>query len=150
MLKISIKNVILGKIVDFFYDISLKGKQSRHRTKFIKLLGEKSKEYDEGFMQILKEHDGLDADGEIKTKESGGTTVYDIDDIDGFVKERNVLNEEEAIIDGSDNQLMLKTVRTVLDEFDEEISGQEAVLYDFLCEQFRVDENLEEVEEEEE
>lgn len=144
MLKVSIKNSINGSVAEFFYDMSLKGRQSRQRTKFIKLLDDKMVEYKEHFAQILKEHNGLDVDGKIKTRNYNGSEIYDVDIIEDFVKDRNELDDEEIIIDGSDNQLMLNTIRDILKNYDEELSGQKALLYDVLCDKFRVDEPSEE------
>jgi hypothetical protein len=49
---------------------------------------------------------------------------------------RKELYEEERVIDGGDNQVMLQTVKKVLEDCDKEFSMQEADTYDYLCDAF--------------
>jgi hypothetical protein len=53
-----------------------------------------------------------------------------------FQKVRKELYEEERVIDGGDNQVMLQTVKKVLEDCDKEFSMQEADTYDYLCDAF--------------
>jgi len=40
------------------------------------------------------------------------------------------------VLEGGDAQGMLKTVKQVLTDCDEPFSGEEAMTYDYLCDQF--------------
>lgn len=133
-MKISIENQKLVASINLLYGLSLKGKQSRHRTKCIKLLNERLNELQEQENELLKEHCHLDEEGNPKTKENG--TMWDVKDPDAFSKDRAELYEEKMVIEGGNNQEMLSTVKDVLFDCDKELSGQEAEIYDYLCDQF--------------
>lgn len=134
---VKIENAKLGQAINLLFNLSLKGKQSRHRTKFIKLLDERLKEVAEQENELLKEHCHLDEKGEPKTLDNG--TKWDVKDLEAFSKDKKELYEEELVIDGGDAHGMLKTVKQVLLECDKEFSGQEAMTYDYLCDQFEGD-----------
>lgn len=140
MLTVRIKNHTLNPVVDFLYDLSLKGKESRHRTKLIKTLSNRVEEVVEHQNELLKQHCHLDEEGNPKMTNDGKN--YDVIDVAAFSKDREDLYGEEVVIDGEDSQVMLTTVRGVLDDLDIEMSGQQAVLYDYLCQQFKVDEEI--------
>ncbi|WP_453992096.1 DUF1617 family protein [Bacillus nitroreducens] len=133
-MQVKIENRKLGQAIDLLFNLSLKGKQSRHRTKFIKTLSDRLNEVAEQEKELLKEHCHLDEDGEPKTINDGKN--WDVKDVDAFVKDCNELYEEELVIDGGDNHGMLKTVKEVLLNCDVEFSGQDASIYDYLCDQF--------------
>ncbi|WNF31631.1 DUF1617 family protein [Aeribacillus composti] len=130
---LKIEKAKLAPIINLFYDLSLRGKQSRHRSKFIKLLSERLEEYQEDLKELLKEHCNLDEKGEPIVKEDN---TFDVKDIDAFIKDRKELDEEEIVIEGGDYQDMLKTVKEILMNCDREFSGQEAMIYDYICERF--------------
>jgi len=140
-MQVKIKNHLLEQSIGLLFNLSLKGKQSRHRTKFVKQLNERLQEVAEQEKEVIKENCHLDDEGNPKTINDGKT--YDVKDMDALVKDKQELLNEEMVIDGGDSQSMLMTIRTVLDECDKEFSGQEAVLYEYLCEQFKVDEDIE-------
>lgn len=131
-MKIAIENGKLGQAISLLFDLPLKGKQSRHRTKFIERLSSRLEEVEKDRIELAKEHANKDADGEaIKTNGN-----FDIADLDAFGKDLQELYKEEMIIEGGDVSGMLKTVKAVLEDCDKELSGQEAVIYDYLCDQF--------------
>jgi len=131
---VKIENGKLAQVINLLYDLPLRGKQSRYRTKFIKLLNAQLEEYQQDFKQLLKEHCHLDENGEPKTKNNG--TQWDVKDVDAFIKDKKELDEEVFVIEGASKQDMLKTVKEVLFNCDREFSGQEAETYDYICEKF--------------
>ena len=131
-MKIAIENGKLGQAISLLFDLPLKGKQSRHRTKFIERLNARLEEVENDRIALAKEHAKKDEDG--KAIKSDGH--FDIADRDAFAKDLQELYEEELIIEGGDVSGMLKTVKEVLENCDKELSGQEAVIYDYLCDQF--------------
>lgn len=132
-MEVRISNININSTINFFYNMPLRGKQSRHRTKFIKLLTDRLKEVSEQEKQLLIEFAKKDEKGNpIKI----GETRYEIEDIESLAKEKEILFNEEFVIDGGDNEDMLKTLKDVLENYNEELRGQEATLYDYLCEQF--------------
>jgi len=131
-MKVAIENGKLGQAISLLFDLPLKGKQSRHRTKFVRLLADRQEEVEKGRIELAKEHAKKDEDGEPIATDG----AYDIEDRDGFAKDLQELYDEEMIIEGGDVSGMLKTVKAVLENCDKELSRQEAVIYDYLCDQF--------------
>ncbi|MCM3619156.1 DUF1617 family protein [Sutcliffiella horikoshii] len=132
-MKLAIENGRLGQVIDLLFSLPLKGKKSRHRTRLQLALEARLKEVAEQEHQLRKEHCHLDKKGEPKLKDEGKR--WDVKDIDAFIKDKTELYEEEMVIEGADNHGMLKTVKDVLDNCEMEWSGQEAVTYNYICEQ---------------
>lgn len=138
-MQVSIENQKLIQSINLLYKLPLKGKQSRHRTKFIKKLQERLLEFVGDEKVLLKEHCNLDEMGEPKKIEND--TKWDVKDIDAFVKEKKELYEEERVFEGGDVQGVLKSVKEILFNCQEEFSGAEADIYDYLCDQFEEAQN---------
>lgn len=134
-MKVEIKNSFVGQVIDLLFNLSLIGKQSRMRTRFIKRLGEQSKEVEKGRVDLAKEHAEKDESGEPKTKDNR----YDIKDMGAFKKDLAELYNESIIFEGANDQDMLETVKTVIEECDQAFSGEEATTYNYLYDQFEGD-----------
>lgn len=135
-MEIRIENQKLAPAISLFNSLSLKGQKSRNRTHFIKLLRAKLEVFIEDEQDMWKEECNLDAKGEPKTYEENGQKMLDVKDLKHFKNARKELYEEERVIDGGDNQVMLQAVKKVLFDCEKELSGQEADTYDYLCDQF--------------
>lgn len=135
-MKVEIKNGLLQESIQLLYGLSLKGKQSRHRTRFIKKLTERVKEVEEERMKLAEEYARKDDEGKPIMKKGG--EEYDIPDenVSSLIKDVEELYNEVLVIEGGDNKETLETVHKILEETDEEFRGREAVIYDYLCEQF--------------
>ena len=131
-MKVKIENKKIAPIINLLYDMPLRGKQSRHRTKFINLLEGQLQEHKKDSHALLKEHCHLDEKGEPKTIDDG--QYWDLKDIEAFLKDKKELDEEIFVIEGGNHHGMLKTVKEILDDCDKEFSGQEAMIYDYICE----------------
>ncbi|QXE02777.1 DUF1617 family protein [Terribacillus sp. DMT04] len=136
-MQVKIENAKLGQAIDLLFNMPLKGKKSRHRSKLVKLLQERLKEVGDQELDLIKEFAGEDEEGNPKRKEDGS---FAIDNPKEFRQQQDELFEEEYVIDGGDAQGMLKTVKEVLLNYDEELSGQKAVIYDYLCDAFEEEE----------
>ncbi|WP_416149436.1 DUF1617 family protein [Salipaludibacillus sp. HK11] len=131
-MKVSIENGKLKQASSLLLNLSLAGKKSRHRTKFITKMQDRLKEVEEQRQVLAKEHSHLDDEGKPKTIGD----KFDIKDMEAFKKDLEELYKEELVIDGGDAQGMLKTVKTVLLDCEKEWQGEEALIYDYLCDQF--------------
>lgn len=140
-MEVHIQNDKISPIIKLLYDLELKGKQSRHRTKFIQQLDDHLKVVGKDEEELLKEHCYLDGEGEPKRKEENGREVWDVKDLDKFITDKRDLLSETYVFEGSNVQETLKTVKAALDECDVAFSGQDATLYDYLCDQFEKDED---------
>ncbi|MEC0274455.1 hypothetical protein [Peribacillus frigoritolerans] len=103
--KVQYKYVI--EVINFLSEISLKGKQSIHRTRFIKLLSEKLKQISEEELQLIKEFTGTDDNGNPNKNEDGS---FAIDDINEFKKQQNDYLSDFYGIEGGDAHGMIKTM----------------------------------------
>lgn len=131
-MKIKIQNKYLLPSINLLYDLSLKGKESRHRTRFIKLLQERLKEVEEERKQLAEEFSRKDKNGKPIIEDN----KYVLENEKEFYKEYNELMDEEFIIEGANHEETLKTVKKILLECEVAFSGQDAMVYDYLCEQF--------------
>lgn len=136
-MQVKIKNMYLQASASFLYDLTLRGKQSRQRSKLVRVLNEKLKELAEDELNLIKEYTGEDAEGNpIKNKQGS----YDVSDTAKFRKEQQELLEEEAVIEGEGNREMIKVIKQILADYDGDISGKNADAFDYLCDIFGVDE----------
>jgi hypothetical protein len=120
----------------FLLTLELAGKQSRMRTKFCKILGDKMKDVDDDRVALAKEYAKKDANGEpmMITREDG-SQVFDMEDLDAFNREYFILTREELIVDETPERAdMINTIKDVVLNTDKIFSGQDAMLYDRWCE----------------
>lgn len=132
-MKIQISYNYVAGIASFLINLNLKGKQSRHRTRLANLLIEKNKQIAEEELALIKEYAGVDEDGNPNKKDNGN---FDIKDVTGFKKQQEELLSEKFVIEGGDHHGMFKTVKTIVLDYDGEITGSEAFAYDHICEAF--------------
>ena len=147
-MQIKIENIKINSIYKLLHELPLKGKQSRHRTKFIKLLSKHLEEVAEDEQALIKEHSHLDENENPKKTDDGQR--WDIKDMDAFVKDRTELLKEEFVVDGGNVTGMLKTVKKILEDLDMELSGEQGDIYDYLLDQFEAAEEETDKETEEE
>lgn len=136
-MKIEIENGKLKPIGDFLYNLKLVRKQSRMRRRLIRLLDEKNKIYLDDRKELQEEHANKDEEGKAIIKDE----QYDIPDMDAFSNDLKELNKEKYIIEGGDNREMIRTMKVILKNLeDEEYEGVESEVYDYLCDEFKIDE----------
>lgn len=114
------------------------GKQSRMRTRFIRLLTDRLNVIKAEIHEIVKKHADKDEAGEPKYNvldEATGKIDYIVEDLESLEKEINDLwNEELVIEEGEDIRNMLITVRNGVLDYEGDLSGGKAILYDRFCE----------------
>lgn len=141
-MEFKIENGKIAGAINLLSKLSLKGKQSRHRSKMIKDLNAQLQDVAEQEKVLLKDHCRLDEKGEPKKTEDG--LHWDVKDIDAFAADRKDLYEEKFILEGGNAWGYLGTVKEVLLESELEWSGEEAAIYDYLCDEFEKEEAEEE------
>ena len=137
------KEIVVRSFQVWLMNLKLHGSLSRSRTRFIKLITDRIKEIDEERIKIAKEHAKNDKgeiiyikDGKKSTKEVDGS-VFDIKDIDKFMKEWEEYLNEDYIIDVTpSNKDIIDGVKSILLSTNDEFEGREAVRYDEWCEAF--------------
>ena len=131
---VRIENRYLKPSIDLLFNLSLRGKQSRHRTRFIKLLNERFVQVEEERKQLAEEFAEKDEDGKPIVEDDRYKIVGD--NREQFQKEFEELMSEEFVIEGENFKETLEVVRDILLNCDEYFSGEQAFVYDYLCEQF--------------
>lgn len=152
---ISFKNHQLVPFVKFLESQELQGKESRLRTRFVKLFLPRIQENDTERVTILKKHaemkdvDGassivyLDKDGSETTNEREGVNVK-IGDVEKFNEEYVALMNEEFVLDVTPaSKEMIFTVKDVVLNSKTALKGLDAVYYDLWCETFEALEDSE-------
>lgn len=132
-----LKNYEIDAFTKLLFDMKLKGKESRMRTRLVKQLDEYSRdviavERNELITQYAKK----DEHGEIVLNEDKTQAVLSDETISEFHAEHNILMNEQYVIEENEtNKEMLLTISQSVLNCDIELSGNEAIMYDNWCEE---------------
>ncbi|MBD2846440.1 DUF1617 family protein [Paenibacillus sp. IB182496] len=122
----------LEPFMEFLYGLKLMDRQSRMRTRLLRLLGERQHELQQDYADLLGHYADKDADGrilEVET-EDGGKGCR-LQDPAAFEQAYRELLEEELVIDASAERLaMLESVRDAVLGCGIAFEGAAAVQYD--------------------
>lgn len=141
-MKVEIHKGKLIGIINFMRELGLNRKQSRMRRQLIKILERKNKAYLDDREEILKEHADKDENGDPIVNNN----QYKVANQTALAEDINELSEEVVVIEGGDNREMNRAMKPILKKFEEEeYGGTKSEVYDYLCDQFGVDEDLEEI-----
>lgn len=136
-MQIKFQGDYLVAVNNFLFNFKAKGRKSIARSKLLKLVEKKIKEFNEDEKMIIKEFAKLDEDGEPIILDGNR---YDIDDLKGYAKAVKELNEEEVIIEGGEYVNNFSHLKEALEDYDLELEGADAVAYEILMDAF---ENIE-------
>lgn len=115
--------------------LSLAGKQSRARTRFVGLIQEALERTEKERKAILEEYAEKNEDGTMKVDDKGNAVVPD-EDLPKFDGEVVGLFNEEAELSGPETDQVFATVKNIVLEWDKEIDPSIAGAYDKWCEAF--------------
>ncbi|CEI81314.1 hypothetical protein BN997_01132 [Oceanobacillus oncorhynchi] len=142
---IKLQNKDLRNVADFLKNtLSVKGKKNVHRMRVVKAIADKDKEVREEEVTLLKDYAKLDDEEEIIFLDNGQPIIKEKKEFNEAHKD---LFEEEFVLDDKNLESSLKTVEKLVNDFDKELSGQQAEAHFILAEAF---ENAEEEETKEE
>lgn len=130
-MKMEIKNGEITAYVDFLQKLNLKSRASRGRTKLIKLLEKKIDEFNMDLNSLRDEYFQKDDQGQF-IQENGRLVVKDGVSIAEAQSEADELNNENAVILLDEYEQQIKAMYQALDEYDGELSGTDATIYDDL------------------
>ena len=134
-MRIKLQNKHLITLIPFLQGMKLKGERSRARSKFLSLATDAYYSLHESEVELLKEYAVLNESGEPKQKEDGSFTIRE-ECLREYLTEREKLFNEIAEIEGGTYTSHLELMRQILADYDEELDGAEAALYDALCDAF--------------
>lgn len=131
-------NIELEAFAEFLLSLELGGRESRMRTRFMKILQEQMTVINEEYQLLVQQFTRKDENGEpILIELEGGRKIYDIPDESkpNLQSDYQMLLMEEFIIDETEErQLMLETVRDAVLDCNLKFKGKEAMKYDRFCE----------------
>ena len=130
-MKMEIKNGEITAYVEFLQKLNLKSRASRGRTKLIKLLEKKINEFNMDLNSLRDEYFKKDEQGQF-IQENGKLVVKDGVSIAEAQSEADELNNENAVILLDEYEQQIKAMYQALDEYDGELSGTDATIYDDL------------------
>ncbi|MEK3887444.1 hypothetical protein [Bacillus sp. FSL K6-3431] len=135
-MKIEIENGKLAAAINFMYDVKLVRKQSRFRRYLIEKLNDRLTVVEEDRKELLKDHSHKDGNGEAIINDG----QYDVKDMVAFSNDLKELNQEKLVIEGGDNREMIRTIKVVLKKLEDiEYEGESSEIYDYLADQFDID-----------
>ena len=145
------KNYEIGELQSFLFNLILKGKESRMRTRFIKLLEDQIELIKIERQQLINDYGLKDESGEIvtETKEIHNKeeeiVVFASEEAEKEAQMQIMLmmNEDFIIEQTADKIEMLTTLQSIILNCELEFTGSKAVLYDRFCEIFEDVELLE-------
>lgn len=132
-MKMEIKNGEITAYVDFLQKLNLKSRASRGRTKLIKLLEKKIDEFNMDLNSLRDEYFQKDDQGQF-IQENGRLVVKDGVSVGEAQEEADKLTNENAVILLDEYEQQIKAMYQALDEYDGELSGTDATIYDDLME----------------
>lgn len=123
------------KLINFYQLISAvkaKGRQSRAVTKFGKLLTKKLAELQDDEKALIAQFYEVDGDGNAKKYEEGKLILLDSVNEDSYTEDWSDLHAEATVIDLTEYQPHMQHLIAGLLDWDQELSGADAVIYDEL------------------
>ena len=135
-MKIKLQNRHIITLIPFLQGMKLKGERSRARSKFLALAMTSYESLHSSEVELLREYAVLDESGEPKQSEKGFTLK--LETAREYLIEREKLFSEVAEIEGGTYTAHLELMRQILADYDEDLSGENAALYDALCDEMEV------------
>ena len=135
-MQIKLKNHYLVPLIPFLQGMKLKGERSRARSKFLTLAMAAYASLHESEVELVKEYAVLDEDGNPQADKNGGFSLREDAAVSEYFIEREKLFNEVAEIEGGTYTAHLALMRQILAEYDEDLDGESAALYDARCDAF--------------
>lgn len=133
-MKMEIKNGEITAYVEFLQKLNLKSRASRGRTKLIKLLDKKINEFNADLNSVRDEFFKKDDKGHFIQDDNGKLVIKDGVSVGEAQAEADKLTNENAVILLDEYEQQIKAMYQALDEYDGELSGTDATIYDDLME----------------
>ncbi len=133
MTKITIESK--QKLILFYQLISAvkaKGKRSRAVAKFNKLLLAKCIELEEDEKELIAQYFEVEEDGNAKKDDSGTLILLEGTSKSEYYSEWSDLHNESVVIDLTEFQPYVEPLIKGLEDWDQELSGNDAIIYDEL------------------
>lgn len=130
-MKIELKNKELSPAINFLKAMNLRAKDSRCRSKLVKLLTDALQDLGEEEKKLMSENNLLDESGSLL-----GESERDPEMVRAFNREQTTLMDEVVIIEGGLYAKNIDEIPRILAEYDGAMSGVDAEIYDRLLDEF--------------
>lgn len=121
--------------INFLMSFELVGRDSRMRTRFVKLLAERASLIKDEHAELIRQFAKFDENGDPYIVEIDGQKAYDVPDRVAFNKEYHLLLCEEFVIEENEERKeMLLFIKDVILNCEKTFKGREALEYDRWCE----------------
>ena len=129
------KNYELKAFGDFLYELSLKGKDSRMRSRFISIAEEQLELITKEREILLQDYAKKDEEGNaVRDTDEEGREFIILEDTFSYNLEVTKLMQEDFIIEVKNDKVeMIKTLQRIVLDVDKEFSGLEAERYNRFC-----------------
>lgn len=131
MTKLELKNNELAPAINLLQKMDLKNKDSRARSKLVTLLHEAFQGVAQEEKTLLAEHGLLDENENLIEEEK-----RDPKKVASFNKDKRELLDEIVIIEGGAYARNIDEIPRILNEYEGELSGEDAEIYDRLLDEF--------------
>lgn len=138
-MKIELQNQLLLPTINFLSEFPAKGKNARAIVKLKKLLIEKVQELIEDERSLVEEFGARDSEGgliPVDKENPDGDKVIQTKRKEEYWAERQALLEQEVEIVGGTYSHHIDDVQNLLEIYDGEMNGNNAVAYDALLDAF--------------
>ena len=131
----TITNNHLVELGTWLSKLELTGKESRVRTRFLKLASDRLTEVEKVRSELAGKYSKKNEAG--KSEIVDGHYQFEVEDMVKFVQEFNEVLKEEFILDvTAGNKETLQIVKTILLNTEQKFSGKDALWYNDVCEIF--------------
>ncbi|WP_256719463.1 hypothetical protein [Paenibacillus odorifer] len=128
------KNEEVQDFAKFLMSFELKGRESRLRTRFVKILGERATLIEEDHNELIRQFATFNEKGEPNIVEINGRKAYDVPDRAAFNKEYFLLLHEDFVIDENEERKeLLLFIKDIILNCEKTFKGGEALEYDRWC-----------------
>lgn len=131
MQTLEFKNYELAPVGNFLGELKLKARASRGRSKLLKLISGKNKEYNEELEDVRKTYFESDENGDLKV-ENGNYVLQKGGDTSKLNTELQELMNEKAVIDCTEYLEKFNALCQELLDYPYELDNQTALIYDLL------------------
>lgn len=133
---IKLKNFELIPAFNFLTEMKLKASDSRHRSKLTNILADAVQSLNEAEIDLAKQYCELDDLGEPIVDDESNLTFKSERDKAEFIVEKQQLLQEEVVLDFGMHEQNIQKVLGILQSYDGVISGDDAIIYDRLLDEF--------------
>lgn len=130
-MKLKFTNTDIYPIIEFLLAMPLKNKDSRHRGRLVKRLKASYEELIEAEQALMAEYDLLDDKGELIDYSGVDPKI-----VHQFNADQQVLYTESTIIESGMFEFDFNEMPRILEEYDAELTGSDALRYDAILDAF--------------